>query len=444
MAFGTKARGMSVALVARMLFSRCSISHFIWPLLALACASADPAPWQPSAEDPPETTYVLADPEIVAVAPTQLAVGDRIQVIGQGMVPPDYGSMTLRLSGKFVGEGATREGTLFDAELALEYVNPGIAELEFGPDVIFSQYGDEIGVFTGTATIISRAGEQEKRSSEQPVTFQVMPSLIIEELHSVDANCAPVTAGTVGDVTVTPPVQIGQQTYTEVTLHRLAIGKLAGQGPAYATFGLEAVATDGRRAQRVASMAGWNEAEIEPFNGNQRLAERYPAEQVSGCFYGGDIGRDLTYTEGQSESRTRSVSYRWDINNALSAGIQVGTSMHLGNGLNPVISYGVDVNASASLNATWSQTFGVDVAESVSTERHTGQNFSAHILPTFYGACYRQTERVEKSVRLVYHNKCGVSADIGEAVLTDWNWGFDIGTGPECPPRTHLLPAEKF
>ena len=42
------------------------------------------------------------------------------------------------------------------------------------------------------------------------------------------------------------------------------------------------------------------------------------------------------------------------------------------------------------------------------------------------------------------HNACGESADIGEAVLTDWNFGFDIATGTECPPATNLPPAELF
>jgi hypothetical protein len=177
---------------------------------------------------------------------------------------------------------------------------------------------------------------------------------------------------------------------------------------------------------RVAELQVWPEFETMPYEGGQRLVQRYPAEIPSGfcgsCIPGGDIGRDLSYSEGESSSRTRSVSMRWDVNTANSVGLSAG---HM-------------VFAQAQLNSTWSSTFGTDVSEAVTTENHVSLNLQAHVLPTFYGICYRQLSRYEKSVDVVYHGECGGSAVVGQAVLTDWGWGFDVATGPECTPRTNL------
>jgi len=57
---------------------------------------------------------------------------------------------------------------------------------------------------------------------------------------------------------------------------------------------------------------------------------------------------------------------------------------------------------------------------------------------------YRQVWEFERTVELTYHSVCGASGVIGEAVLTDWEWGFDVAQGPECPPPTNLPPAESF
>jgi len=226
---------------------------------------------------------------------------------------------------------------------------------------------------------------------------------------------------------VNPPVQIAQQEYSEVKMFKLLTGPVMGPGPQTVTLVIEASDGSGAHAQRAISVDVYNQGEILPYDGNTHVVERYAPQLVSACFAGGDIGRDLTYTEGQSETRTRSMSFRWDVNTAASVGFQVSGGLPAGI---------FTVGGNASL--TWSQTFGEDVSASVSTEHHTGENLTAHILPTYFGACYRQTERIERAVDLVFHNACGQSAVVGKAVLTDWNWGFDIATGPTCPPPTNL------
>ena len=239
---------------------------------------------------------------------------------------------------------------------------------------------------------------------------------------------------------VSPEVQIGPEYVRDITLQRLFAGPLLGPGTANATFYLEAENADGVKTSRFIDWKIFNEAEIQTFNGQERLVERANAESVTACFPGGDIGRDLSYSEGESKTLTRSVSVRWDLNSGQSLGLQAG--VQVGTGVASPLSFGV--NASVSYNAQWSQTFGTDASESVSSETHSNVNLNAHVIPTFFGQCYRQVERLERTVDVVYHNVCGVSAPIGKATLTDWNFGFDVATGPACPPETNLPPPQLF
>jgi hypothetical protein len=232
---------------------------------------------------------------------------------------------------------------------------------------------------------------------------------------------------------VNPPIAIGLNSYSEVKLFKLLTGAVMDAGPQLVTFMVEVEDDAGAHIQRAVSIDVYNEGEIRPYDGNTHVAERFAPQLVSACFSGGDIGRDLTYTEGQSETRTRAMSFRWDTNIAASVGFQISGGLPQG-----IFTIG------GNFSLTWSQTFGEDVSASVSTEHHTGENLTAHILPTYFGACYRQTERVEHKVDLVFHNACGQSAVVGTAVLTDWNWGFDIATGPACPPPTNLPGPQVF
>ena len=223
-------------------------------------------------------------------------------------------------------------------------------------------------------------------------------------------------------VRINPPVTIGQQVHDEVVVESFTAGPVDGPGVNYATLVLE-VNTGDTILQRLVTYEVWNQYELTDYNGETAMVARFTPQQVSGCFSGGDIGRDLAYTEGQSESRSRTLSFRWDVNVAQSLGINLGR-----------ISSPIQVNG----NVTWSQTFGIDVSETLSSEVHQSLNLSAHILPTYFGTCYRQTEKLEREVDVIYHNACGATGVVGQTVLTDWGWGFDIATGPDCPPKTNL------
>jgi hypothetical protein len=207
-----------------------------------------------------------------------------------------------------------------------------------------------------------------------------------------------------------------------------------------ANFHVTAVNFDNDVAERNVSYKVHNEAEVGIFNGAGRIVERYSAEQTCGCFPGGTIGTDLSYSEGSSITRTRSVSVRWDLSAGVMHGLQVGAQ--IGTGFASPIQFGVNLTYNYGVN--WQMTFGTDASESVSSEEHVNLMLSVHILPSFFGTCYRQVERLERTVPIVVNNTCGASFNIGEATMTDWNFGFDVATGPTCPPDTNLPGAEVF
>ena len=457
-------------------------------------------------------------PELVVVAPGEVSVGDQVQLIGKNFLDPSHGTMRAHFAGAFLLD--TGERAQYEGDIPIQFVNRGLAQFEFGPNVIFAPQGDHIGSFSGTVTVTSQlggtgGGGEEKSSPSIQVQMKVLPSVILDALHSVDAPCQGVTRSTVpstnlalsgrvigmgeasasspitvrvhfvspslsaqfsrdmwydhwplmpseyshppdGDayfefpitsgnninldpknqqpsVTVNPPVTIGQQQYAQVKLYELMTGSLDGPGPAPVTFLMEATTSDGGRAQRTIVVQIYNPGEIMTYDGNAHLVERYPADPVTGCVPGGDIGRTLSYSDGTSVSRSRSLSFRWDTQTSASVGFSVSGGAPLG-----------VFNVGANFSASWAQTFGVDSSETVTSEHSISQNLTVMVLPGYYGMVYTQPERLQKTVGMIYHNACGASAQVGQAILTDWNFGFDIGTGTSCPPPTNLPPPQQF
>src|SRR5262249_48861504 len=80
----------------------------------------------------------------------------------------------------------------------IDFVNGGLAEFQFGPNVIFSQSGDQLGSFRGSVTVTSKLTRtgKEKSSDPYPVDVRVLPSVLITELRSVDENCPSYTTAT--------------------------------------------------------------------------------------------------------------------------------------------------------------------------------------------------------------------------------------------------------
>lgn len=458
---------------------------------------------------------MLVRPTLDSVAPTELALGDDVKVIGSDFPDPADASLSLHLAGTYTDEdGQTHD---FDGEVPLTVQNPSVASFRF-ESIFFLPSGDKVGTWHGEGSLVVRAGDDEAggvESATVPLDLRVAPSILIERLRAVRAGCADVTMATnastpiemgvkaiglgeaspgapwqwqigflspnvtvryvaddafdfwpptddlLGDsvaamapdgentmafatdqgsslylepdahetvAQISPPVTIGQQEHYQVAIQRIMTGAVDLEGNSYANFVVQVFTADGRSLRRTVQMQVWKPFEIGLWSGDERLVRRFEPHATSACIPGGTLGGELGYTEGESVTKSRSINIRWDSGASSSLGFNAGN-------LNVFQVTGQE---------GWSQSFGVDVSESVSSEEHKSLNLSIHLLPYYYGMSYRQLEQLERSVDVTYHNVCGASGVIGQATLTNWNFGFDVAQAPDCPPPTNLPPAATF
>ena len=160
------------------------------------------------------------------------------------------------------------------------------------------------------------------------------------------------------------------------------------------------------------------------YDGVVKIRERFQPRPVTDCIPGGDIGRQVTYSEDKGETKARSMSFNYNANLAVN--------------ISPIPSnpFALGINFSAG--------FGVDINASTSSSKSIGKSLSGQILPSEYGMFYRQTTKVERVGTIMIRNQCGAEASPGKAILTDWLWTPDLATGPTCPPKTMLPKAERF
>lgn len=250
-------------------------------------------------------------------------------------------------------------------------------------------------------------------------------------------------------VTVSPPVTVSQAAanQTVVKLARLAAGKYDQPGNTSFTLIVRAEHSNGTTISRTIVFPVWNQIELPKFNGTSVLKEIYSAEITDvGCVSGGNRPLNYQYSEGSSESKSRTVNMSWNTNYSKSFGLQEGVSVGANLGLGEFLSVNTNVSLNANNSWTWSQTFGVDVSETISTETHKNGSYTTDIIPTQFAVSYKQPTRYERKVPVIFHSACGASGPIGDAVLTDWKWNFSVNSGPTCepPPATTLPPAQKF
>jgi hypothetical protein len=178
------------------------------------------------------------------------------------------------------------------------------------------------------------------------------------------------------------------------------------------------VATDstGQTAERVIPLKVWVPVEVKRL-GVPRIVRSYDPEPVTGCLPGGDIGRDVSYTEAKEETRTRSFTVSGNVGG------------------------GFDIQV-ARLNAS----FGFEVNSEVSSKQYQDLKITGFLIPGEYGAFYRQTLQLEHKASLVSHGPCGHTQAMGDVVVTDWIWSPDLGKGKTCPPlpASNLPPGQIF
>jgi hypothetical protein len=182
------------------------------------------------------------------------------------------------------------------------------------------------------------------------------------------------------------------------------------------TLNIVAIDSTGAQASRTVELEVWTPVQVKA-EGGSGVVQSFDPVPVTGCIPGGDIGRDVTYTETSSDTRTRS----FQVSSTLSGGFDIKV---------------------ARLNAE----FGVEVNSEVSSSKSRDLAISAKILPREFGVFYRQTLQLERRAKLIQHGPCGDSRGLGEVILTDWAWSPDLAKGAACPPlpASNLAPGQVF
>lgn len=167
------------------------------------------------------------------------------------------------------------------------------------------------------------------------------------------------------------------------------------------------------------------------YDGNAEAAQRHEPQLVSDCISGGNIGREVSYSESSSESRSRAVAVNWHAE-ATATVAPFGLFM-------PHSTWAI---FGATVNFTVG--FGINTSTEVSTHKSESLQLSGHIHPGENGAFYRQTTKIRRVANMIGHTICGQTLDIGQAVLTDWVFTPDLAISHHCIPPTSLPPAATY
>ena len=219
-------------------------------------------------------------------------------------------------------------------------------------------------------------------------------------------------------------VKVGSDLLGKARLKVLKTGTVAEGGQSMpANVMVLAVDSKGKSARLTAPMEISKMAKM-TYDNKIKIAERYQPTMVTDCMNGGDIGRQVTYAEDKSESRSRGMSFNYNTQLGLNFAPIPSNPFMLG--INFSVGFAVDVNAQ------------------VTTSKSKSLNISGQILPGEWGVFYRQTTQVHRVGKIIIRNKCGVEKMAGDAILSDWLYTPDLATGNSCPPKTHLPAAGKW
>ncbi len=384
----------------------------------------------------------LPVPSVRLVSPPTWSAGGVITVLGEDFVEPSRGHTLVVLDGNFTTEDGQSSSVKMQEEA--RFVNRGRVEFTFDPDYPPSGFGNQIGTFHGELWAVN-ADDEEASEPATPivVTVNVGPSLIVWKVGPDNRSCAnDKVMRTLSGSAIRVEVQaIGLEPATPYTPLAFSASWVDIDGKSHAS---EQHLTSGSSVRFVLDFGSLPEGEVEAtglanltvedgygkrltrsvqvsfaqpyrvsYDGNVRVAELYAPVQVSSCLPGGEYGRQVSYTGGHSESRSRSVSFS----------VNVGISLWI-------------VNAGFTFNVT----------DTVSSETSESLSMSGTILPDQYGVFYRQTERLERTGQIIQRTLCGDESVIGIARVTDWDWAPDLaitknGTCPPAPP-SNLPPAQ--
>ncbi|MBK8481823.1 MAG: hypothetical protein IPL40_11685 [Proteobacteria bacterium] len=471
-------------------------------------------------------------------SPPAMAVGQDLQVVGQGFVDPQRGRSLLVISGRYFDpQGQAYPGAPINLKVEAHFVNSTQLTWRMLPNIVFHPDGNKLGRFVGEVRVLNQyADGNEALSAPVSVGIEIKPSLVVRALRPQGSDCRLVVSATtedqplsiaveavgllpgtpttpltfswtflrehlsVGDTfgvfdTVSdnsgaftiddvvrqgagsalqdasscaggiPPTSAsprmedyvfnflqeqcranasGEKRFlfkalndlagTEAGIKTLRTRKIVSgdglaenavsnsrDGHVVTQIGIRATDAQGSSAQIVIPLEIFQTVVMRRDTSADRIVEFEAPEMVGSCIPGGVQQRQISYRENQGTSRQRGK----DVNLSPQFGGQLGFVR----GLN------------------FSMGFGVSENSSVSTTADFGRDVSSDLFPGFYAQYYRQAVKIDRVARLTWHDKCGSAADMGEAILVDWDFTAEVATGPSgkdgsgCPPPSHLPPV---
>ncbi|HLU66840.1 MAG TPA: hypothetical protein VKZ63_11215, partial [Kofleriaceae bacterium] len=467
-------------------------------------------------------------PTLLAASKSEVSVGQALEFIGQGYLTGKEGHTELHFEGEYV----TEDGQTYAVEhrirphwgsgSRLVWANVGPFEVPFSPT------GNELGTFIGTVTGVNVDLDGNEAWGEPlPMDLRIGPSVIVRDLQPVTAACEQPAKRLLGGfpyrITVEAvgiePVNFTYQLLNEPGLEgrprvfrQPAEGQVANfgdngelflpevpQGQVFYIAELLITARDaeGRQASNIYAFGVHRPVEYVDW-GNPQIAQIEAPQPVSGCIAGGINGQMVRYTETETQSRSRQVSYHWDENWVTEHSGQYSTSHEERNGvsinysrneeygwsaewnrsdsfsggggisINPLgfiggsvsaeygvtHSYGESVHGSVSTGYTvghdystadtesWaftnSESYGVTKGGGefweVSSSTSISSEIAGDIIPSMYGVWYRQVTRIVRPGSIIVYNMCGQPQVVAEAQFEDYTWAVSLAQAAECPP----------
>lgn len=282
-------------------------------------------------------------PSVLGLSRSSVSVGQSIEFFGGNFQNGTYGHTMLRFEGFYDTAGGASHPVDLSVRPHWEDGNK-LVWASVGPfNIPFSPTGDELGVFRGDITPINIDRETGEETVGQPAAteLRIDPSVIIREFHPVATTCSAPVRRLLGNFTYKATVEaIGFNpvnfTYviagepsadTPRIIRREAAGStdsFGEDGEIYfepvpgdrgfyqAIFVVAAMGEDGQEHHTGLVFGVHNPVEVIPLD-RFELGEIEPAIPVSGCTSGGETnGREVTYTESQTDSRSRTFGINWN------------------------------------------------------------------------------------------------------------------------------------
>jgi hypothetical protein len=454
-----------------------------------ACEQLD----EPLGGTPPQDSKVESwknqEPEVILAAPSALAVGEDLSILGQKFVEKAHGRVQLRFVGKFQDQA----GAVFPVDL---YATPEVVsgtELRWSmwPNIAFSPTGDSLGRFLGEVRVINQGYDgSEIGSKGLPLSIDMKPSLIPRIVQPKNKGCQPVVGHThentamifsvdaVGLRTGAPdsPLTFRWTFLSEQWNVSFTNGLWADDSPLpketavliedRVTAGTTSLIEDGSdrtlliklkddlfgddKLKRLRTASIPAEGNNMPISVNVAAIDGTGKTATLSIKIGVHRVADLIYNDETRIAERYPPLLVTDCIPGGSLGRHVSYYESSSESRDRTVSYSYNAELAGTLglptdpfalNVKPSVAFHVSLSERASSEHSTALHISGEIISGEYGSFYRQTVRLEKAAKLVGYSACGHSTGLGEVILTDWAWSADLARGPSCPPPSNLPAA---